>query len=149
MPRPAGSRDPIVLAALGAAALGLLWLAVTALRFSEGAYVDGVWESVADDAWAFDLEAYVGAAIRLGTDGSLYDAALMSAPFQPGPADLFYYAPPLGVAMLPFNGMPITDSAVIWYSLRVAALLGAARSCRSVPSRASWRSRWWPSAGPS
>jgi hypothetical protein len=133
-----GRRGRLVVPAIGAVALGLglLWLAVAALRFSEGAYVDGVWEYVADDAWAFDLEAYVGAALRLGTQGTLYDAALMAGPFEPGPADLFYYAPPLGVAMLPFTGLPIHDSSVIWYVLRVAALLAA---CALMPVRPTTR----------
>lgn len=130
----AGGRRRLLVPALAAVALGLglLWLAVAAHRFSQGAYVDGVWEYVADDAWAFDLEAYVGAALRLGTEGSLYRPDLMAGPFEPGPADLFYYAPPLGVAMLPFTGMPVADSAIIWYVLRVAALLAA---CALMPVR--------------
>jgi hypothetical protein len=125
----------IPLALLIAAAclgLGLLWLLVAATRFSEGSMVDGVWRSVADDAWAFDLEAYVEAARRLTTEGSLYPAFQVQGAFQPGGAGLFYYAPPLGVAMLPLVDVPIGDSAVLWYVLRVGALLAA---CALMPVR--------------
>jgi hypothetical protein len=87
--------------------------------------VDGVWRYVADDAWAADLEAYVGAARRLVTEGSLYATAHVEAAFQPGSAGPFYYAPPLGVAMLPLLDIPIADGAVLWYVLRIGALLAA------------------------
>ena len=65
-PSPSAARASVpgripTLALLAAASLGLglLWLLVAALRFSEGAMVDGTWRYVAGDAWAFDLEAYV------------------------------------------------------------------------------------------
>jgi Glycosyltransferase family 87 len=129
---PTRRHRPLVLIAAAGLTLGLLWLVVAALRFSEGALVDGVWRYVADDAWAFDLEAYVDAARRLLTDGSLYAAAQVEGPFQPGGAGLFYYAPPLGVAMLPLVDVPIGDSAALWYLLRVGALLAA---CALMPVR--------------
>jgi hypothetical protein len=130
-PSPARARALVLLAAAGLG-LGLLWLLVAALRFSEGAMVDGVWRYVAEDAWAFDLEAYVEAARRLTTEGSLYAASQVQGAFQPGDAGLFYYAPPLGVAMLPFVDVPIGDSAVLWYALRIGALLAA---CALMPVR--------------
>jgi hypothetical protein len=112
----------VVIAAIGVG-LGLLWLVVNFFRFREGSYVEGVWTYAFDDAWAFDLEAYVNAALRLVNEGSLYARELIAGPFEPGAADLFYYAPPLGVAMMPFTDMAIADSSAIWWVVRVAALL--------------------------
>jgi hypothetical protein len=123
---------PLALLAAVALGLGLLWLVVAALRFSEGSVVDGTWRYVAGDAWAFDLEAYIDAARRLAADGSLYAPAQVQGSFQPGGAGLFYYAPPLGVSMLPLIDVPIGDSAALWYVLRVAALLAA---CALMPVR--------------
>ena len=121
--RPSSRARSFALLAAAALGLGLIWLLVAALRFSEGAMVDGVWRYVADDAWAFDLEAYMAAAIRLGTDGTLYDAAQIDGPYEPGGPGMFQYAPPFGLAMLPLSGMEVTDAAVLWYVLRIAALL--------------------------
>ena len=95
-----------------AVGLGLFWLVLLFVRFREGTWIDGVW--VYDhESWAFDLSAYVNAAQRLIDEGSLYAAELVAGTFQPGPADLFYYAPPLGVAMLPFTDLSIADSSAI------------------------------------
>jgi len=115
----------IAVALLGAVAIGigLLWFAFLFVRFREGAIVDGAFVYAFDDAWAFDLEAYVHAAARLTSEGSLYARELVIAPFEPGDADLFYYAPPLGVAMLPIAETPLTDSSAAWYVLRVGLLL--------------------------
>jgi hypothetical protein len=113
------------LIALGAIGVALLWFAFLFLRFREGVTVDGILIYTFDDAWAFDLDAYVHAAQRLVADGSLYARELVAAPFEPGDPDLFYYAPPLGVAMLPIADIVVHDSSVLWYVLRIALLLGA------------------------
>ncbi len=85
-------------------------------------------------AWCLgcDLAAYLSAARRLGEDGSLYSPALITGTFEPGPPDLYYYPPPLGVAMLPFTEMPITQSSAIWWAIRVGAALLA---CALMPVR--------------
>lgn len=132
-PDPRSSRPPFVTAAFAALAifLGLFWLALLFVQYRHGAWVDGAW--VYDqEAWAFDLAAYVNAAQRLIDEGSLYAKDLIAGTFEPGPADLFYYAPPLGVAMLPFTDMSIADSSAIWWLLRVGALLLA---CLLMPVR--------------
>lgn len=111
--------------------LGLFWLALLFVRFREGAWVDGVW--VFDDpSWAFDFAAYINAAQRLVDGGSLYAQALVTGRFEPGPADLFYYPPPFGVAMVPFTGMSFADGSALWWVLRVGALLLA---CALMPVR--------------
>ena len=120
----------VALAAL-AVGLGLLWLALLFVQYREGAWVDGSWV-YRDEAWAFDLAAYVNAAQRLIDEGSLYAEELVAGTFQPGPADLFYYAPPLGVAMLPFTDMSLADSSAMWWAIRIGALLLA---CALMPVR--------------
>lgn len=131
-PRPGdshrrGDTRPLATALIGAVAIGigLLWFAFLFVRFREGALVDGAFVYAFDDAWGFDLEAYVHAAQRLSAEGSLYARELVAAPFEPGEADLFYYAPPLGVAMLPVAEMPVADSSAGWYMVRVLLLLAA------------------------
>ena len=114
-----------------AVGLGLFWLAYLLVGYSGGSTVEGAWIP-AREPWAFDLAAYVSAAQRLVADGSLYAADLIAGPFEPGPADLFYYAPPLGVAMLPFTELSLGDAAVIWWLVRIAALLLA---CALMPVR--------------
>ena len=69
-----------------------------ARRMAEGQAQEKLLAGLAE---AFDLDAYVHAAQRLVESGSLYARELVAAPFEPGDPDLFYYAPPLGVAMLP------------------------------------------------
>ncbi len=120
-----------MLVAVAAVGLGLAWLGLLFLRYREGAWVEGVWV-FHEEAWAFDLSAYVNAAQRLADTGSLYATELVAGDFEPGPADLFYYAPPLGVAMLPFTDMSLPDSSAVWWALRIGALLLA---CALMPVR--------------
>jgi hypothetical protein len=120
-----GPSRSVLFASAVAIAIALVWFAGVFLVFREGSFVDGAWVYAYDDAWGFDIEAYVHAAQRLTTEGSLYARALVSATFEPGGADLYYYAPPLGVAMLPIADVPVSDSSVAWYVLRVALLLAA------------------------
>ncbi len=123
MSRPASkTRAATVVIAVAAIGAGLFWLMLLALRASGG--------GLAEDAWAFDLAAYVGAAQRLIDEGSLYAQELVNGHFEPGPANLFYYAPPLGVAMLPFTAVDIADGAWLWWVVRIGALL---LSCALMP----------------
>jgi hypothetical protein len=50
---------------------------------------------------------------------------LVAGPFEPGAAGLFYYAPPLGVAMLPIAEVPVAESSVLWFVLRIGLLVAA------------------------
>ncbi len=111
--------------------LGLFWLLLLFVRYREGMWIDDTWV-FHDAAWAFDLAAYVNAAQRLVDEGSLYASDLVAGPFEPGPANLFYYAPPLGVAMLPFTDLPLTDGSAIWWALHVIAMFLA---CAIMPVR--------------
>jgi hypothetical protein len=115
-----------------AIAVALAWFVLLFLRFRDGSLVDGEMVYAFEDAWAFDLDAYVHAAQRLVESGSLYARELVAAPFEPGDPDLFYYAPPLGVAMLPLADVAVHDSSVLWYVLRVGLLLAA---CLLMPVR--------------
>jgi hypothetical protein len=111
--------------AAAAVGVGLFWFAFLFVRFREGAWIDGAFVHAFGDAWAFDLEAYVQAAQRLTTEGSLYARELVEQRYEPGDAGLYYYAPPLGVAMLPIADVPVADSSIVWYVVRIAALLAA------------------------
>ena len=133
--RPA-HRLAIALVAVAGVVVALAWYAWLFATFRAGAPIPiggGEWVYVYSDAWAYDLDAYVSAASRLKETGSLYDASLVAGPFQPGPRDLFYYAPPLGVAMLPIVDIPVHDSSVPWYVLHIAAF---ALACALMPVRA-------------
>jgi len=87
--------------------------------------VEGVWVYAMDDAWGFDVEAYLAAAARLGAEGSLYLQEQINGPYVPGAAGLYHYAPPLGVAFIPLADLAVADSSAIWYAIRVVALLAA------------------------
>ena len=123
-PREAG----IAILAVG---LGLFWLTDQLVRYAVPSVVDGTWQPF-DDAWAFDLGAYVHAADRLVNDGSLYRAELVAGPFEAGSADLFMYPPPLGVAMLALREPPFREVALMWWAMHVAAMLLA---CSLMPVR--------------
>ena len=76
-----------------AVGVGMFWLVLLFVRFREGAWVHADW-AYGQSAWAFDLAAYINAAQRLAEEGSLYAAELVSGTFEPGPTNLYYYAPP-------------------------------------------------------
>jgi hypothetical protein len=123
-PREAG----IAILAVG---LGLFWLTDQLVLYAVPSVVDGTWQPF-DDAWAFDLAAYVHAAHRLVNDGSLYRAELVAGPFEPGSADLFMYPPPFGVAMLALREPPFREAALMWWAMHIAAMLLA---CALMPVR--------------
>jgi hypothetical protein len=101
--------------------LGLFWLGLVFVQYRAGSSVDGVWV-FADEAWAFDLAAYINAAQRLIDEGSLYLQAQVDATYVPGGEGYYHYAPPLGVAMLPFTGLSLADASVVWWAMHVGAL---------------------------
>jgi hypothetical protein len=111
--------------------LGLFWLSYVALIYGSGSMAGGT-QAAISRPWAFDLAAYVKAADRLVDTGSLYAADLIADRFSPGPADLFYYPPPLGVGMLPLRGLGFGDAALLWWVMHVAAMLLA---CALMPVR--------------
>lgn len=86
--------------------------------------------------WGYDFEAYVNAARRLASSGSLYQDVTLSGAFRPGPYGLYLYAPPLGVAVLPLSGVPLPVATALWFALR-AGLLGV--GCALMPVRPAIR----------
>jgi hypothetical protein len=127
-------RLAVALVAILGIVAALAWFAWIFVTFREGVapLSSGEWIYAYGDVWAYDLDAYMLAATRLNETGSLYDPFLTQAPFNPGPPTLFYYAPPLGVAMLPIADIAVHDSSVAWYVLRIAAF---ALACGLMPVR--------------
>ena len=104
---------------------GLVWLSGILLVFSQREVVDGEVVYVLGDHWRYDIEAYVRAAGRLVSDGSLYLQEQIEAPYLPGGKDYYHYSPPLGVALVPLSGLPEHDVSVLWFVLKSLALLAA------------------------
>jgi hypothetical protein len=104
---------------------GLVWLTGILLVFSQREVVEGEVVYVLGDHWRYDIEAYVRAAGRLVTDGSLYLPEQIEAPYLPGGKDYYHYSPPLGVALVPLSGLPEHDVSVLWFVLKSLALLAA------------------------
>jgi hypothetical protein len=117
-------RAALVISGL-AFAFGLAWLAGVLAIFRQLELVDGEWRYVLGDHWGYDIEAYVRAAARLLEGSSLYLREHVETPYLPGGKDLYYYAPPLGVAVVPLAGLADHESSAVWYLLKVAALLTA------------------------
>lgn len=123
-PAPARARW-LRLAGLLLAGLAVLWLAAAFVVFS-GEAGDGDVHLPRDEyAWAFDYEAYLGAASRLAEEGTPYAPELTGGAFESGPGGLYYYSPVLAVALLPVEGIAATDSSTWWYLLHVLALVAA------------------------
>ncbi len=131
MPAGLGHEQRLAGLAILAAGLGLFWLVYQLLLHAGGSVVDGAWQPT-HEVWAFDLAAYLKASDRLVEQGSLYAADLLAGPFEPGPADLFYYPPPLGVALLPARHLDFGDLALLWWLLHLAAL---GLACALMPVR--------------
>ena len=117
--------------------LALFWLGLLFVEYRAGSLVDGAWV-FEDPAWGVDLRAYLGAAQRVVDEGSPYAADLTAGSFEPGPEDLYYYAPQLSVALIPLLEPSFHDSSALWWALRVAGLLAAcALMPVSLPLRAA------------
>ncbi len=121
---PSGPRDWALLAGVALAAIGALWLIVGFVSFPGG------------EGWGYDYQAYADAAVRLGEDGSVYQAETLDGPYRPGPYGLYMYAPPLGIAIAPLADLEMGLAAGLWYLLHVAVLLAA---CALMPIRLSVR----------
>ena len=113
------------------AGLGLLWLVVSALVYSDASSAV-VAIPTEDDFWGYDYLAYVNAAERLIATGSLYQAETLSGPYRPGPFGLYMYAPPLGVSLQPATGLGFDAGMWTWYIAHVLALIAA---CVLLPVR--------------
>lgn len=119
------TRIGVVLVSLVAIVIGLIWLAFVFVRFRQGQWIDGVWVYDLGDHWGYDIEAYVGAAARLLSEGTLYLREQVEAPYVPGGYGYYHYAPPLGIALTPIAGLSPSDSSAVWYIGKVLALLAA------------------------
>ncbi|MFO7532979.1 MAG: glycosyltransferase family 87 protein [Candidatus Limnocylindrales bacterium] len=86
--------------------------------------------------WALDFLAYRDAALRLGSDGSLYAAATLVDSFHPGPTGLYVYPPPLGISVSPLSGWSFEAGATMWYLLHIVALVA---TCALMPVQLSIR----------
>jgi len=102
---------------------GLAWLAGMLVVFSQTEVIDGETVYVLGDHWRYDIEAYVRAAGRLVSDGSLYLQEQIEAPYVPGGKDYYHYSPPLGVSLVPISGLDEHTASVVWFVLKSAALL--------------------------
>ncbi|MFI5254709.1 MAG: glycosyltransferase family 87 protein [Candidatus Limnocylindrales bacterium] len=113
-PRPHASGDvrrlgPTLI--VGAFGLAVMVVVGLALRGTAGA--------------GYDLAAYLAAAGRVAAGATPYQAQTLAGPFDPGPAGLYLYAPPLAVLLSPVASLLPDVAAVAWLIVRVA-LLGLA-----------------------
>ncbi len=115
-PRPSVSRGRLI--AVTVAGLGLLWLVLGLLSFPGG------------EGWGFDYRAYVDAANRLAETGTLYLDSTIEAPYSPGPYGIYYYAPPLAIAVAPLAGVGVDEGIIAWWAIHVLAL---ALACALMP----------------
>jgi hypothetical protein len=74
-------------------------------------------------AWGYDLAAYLGAAHRIGIEGTPYQPETLGGPFRPGPGGLYLYSPVLAAFLRPLVGLSSPDATLLWLLLRVAALV--------------------------
>jgi len=125
MTKPTPQRaDRGLAAGLALAVLGLLWLVLGFISFPGG------------EGWGYDYNAYADAAVRLADTGSLYQAETLEGPYRPGPYGLYMYAPPLGVAVTPLNGLERDAAVSLWFLIHVVGLIAA---CALMPVRLSIR----------
>jgi hypothetical protein len=114
---------------LSLAIFGAVFLALASTTFRAGPDPTG---------WGYDLKAYLLAAQRLSVGGSMYPPATLAGPFHPGPGDLYYYAPPLAVLLLPLTATSVAVAADAWLLFRLALLVAI---CGLMPVRP--RVRLW------
>ena len=117
-----------LLAGFALACLGLLWLALGFVSFPGG------------EGWGYDYQSYVNAAERLDETGTLYPAWALEGPYRTGSVFNYYYAPPLGIVIGPFDDAGGDLAVQAWFLLHVLAL--AAASALIFISRApgnSWK----------
>jgi hypothetical protein len=108
--------------ALGAIGLAVLLFATTRFIGSPG--------------FSYDFAAYDLAARRIAEGGPLYPAGVAEAYNSGAYANLYLYAPPLAVALLPAALLPPETAALAWFWLRVGLLVAG---CAILPMRPNAR----------
>lgn len=73
--------------------------------------------------YGYDLAAYLSAAQRVAAGGSPYQPQTLSGPFNPGPAGLYLYPPPLAVLLAAVTGLATPTVEAGWWILRVGLLV--------------------------
>jgi hypothetical protein len=111
-------RDRALLAGFALAVLGALWLALGFVSLPGG------------EGWGYDYQSYVNAADRLAATGTLYPEWALAGPYETGSIENYYYAPPLGVAIGPFDQLGGEHAVAAWFLLHVAML---AVACALLP----------------
>ena len=101
-------RSTAAVMAAGVAGAGLLLLALVVFSGSAG--------------YGYDLAAYLDAAARVAAGGSPYQPQTLGGPFNPGPAGLYLYPPPLAVLLAPVSGLATSAVAAGWWIVRVGLL---------------------------
>jgi len=102
-------RSTAVALALGAAGAALLLATLVVFSSSSG--------------YGYDLAAYLAAAHRVAAGGTPYQPQTLSGPFNPGPAGLYLYPPPLAVLLAAVTGLATPTVEAGWWILRVGLLV--------------------------
>jgi hypothetical protein len=111
-------RDRALLAGFALALLGGLWLALGFVSLPGG------------EGWGYDYQSYVNASDRLAQSGTLYPEWALAGSYETGSIENYYYAPPLGIAIGPFDGLAGEHAVAAWFLLHVA---GLAAACALLP----------------
>jgi len=80
--------------------------------------------------YSYDLAAYLSAAARVAAGGTPYQPQTLSGPFNPGPAGLYLYPPPLAVLLAAVSGLAPSAVEAGWWLLRVGLLIAG---CAALP----------------
>jgi glycosyl transferase family 87 len=122
MARPFGSFARFVPYLIGAFGLAVLGLAAVGFTGSSG--------------FAYDFAAYDLAARRLAQGDPLYPPGVAEAYNAGAYANLYLYAPPLAVALIPMSVLPPSTAAAVWLIVRMGLL---AVGCAIMPIRRELR----------
>ena len=109
-------RSTAVALAMGVAGAALLMVALAVFSSSSG--------------YGYDLAAYLSAAARVAAGGTPYQPQTLSGPFNPGPAGLYLYPPPLAVLLAAVTGVATWTVEAGWWIVRVGLLVVG---CASLP----------------
>jgi hypothetical protein len=103
-----GLRTGMTLAILGAC---VILAALVAFQGSRGS--------------GYDFAAYDAAARRLAAGEPIYQGLTQAGPFEPGPAGIYLYPPPLAVLLLALVPLGASMAGTAWQALHVGALVAA------------------------
>jgi hypothetical protein len=103
--------------------LGLAWMLGIYLVFFPNDWIGGE-QAIALSYLGYDIDVFLGAASRFTESGTLYAPEQIEAVFTPDEGQ-YYYTPPFGLAVTPLARLDATDSAAIWFGLKVLAMLSA------------------------